>query len=295
MRRSGAETIIRQIMLETNLRFVERKTPAATREAEASIGPDLQRTLICHGIISMLVRSLPKNQIPKDQIPMTPTRGLEVGTGYGGPLLSYARLIPQVMWYGVEHPNRQYLKTEGYWQLLKQHACHLEPCDITSQALPFKNESFLFITCCEVLEHLPIEKVLFVIGELYRVLCREGWLIVSSPNQVSLACRIRMLLGKRVFDLPIPLDRAGGTFGHIHLYTAEEFAALAKMLGLQVCDVRYATLHWQHVTAPGLWTTVHYRTMWFFERLVRPITRRLADTWFVVLYKTDQCDRVVRS
>lgn len=272
-------------MLEANRRFVEHQTEMADQAAEKRITPDVRRTLIFHKIISALVQ---RNALAA-------RRGLEVGTGYGGPILSYARLLPQVMWYGVEHPNRQYLREESYWQLFEQQACHLQTCDIANQALPFENESFGLITFSEVLEHLPPEKILFVLGELRRVLCRGGWLVASSPNQVSLACRIRTLLGKSMFDLPIPLEHAGGTFGHIRLYTVEEFVALAKIVGLQVCDAHYSTLHGQSIHAPGFWMTMRFLILRLSEQLARPVTKRLADTWFVVLRKTDQCSPVARS
>ena len=57
-----------------------------------------------------------------------------------------------------------------YLELFASSGVQLELCDLTIQQLPFNDNYFSLITFSEVLEHLPLEKVLFVIGEMCRVL-----------------------------------------------------------------------------------------------------------------------------
>ena len=45
--------------------------------------------------------------------------------------------------------------------------------------LPFKNKSFDLITCFEVLEHLPFDKIVFILKELKRV--SRGKVLISLP------------------------------------------------------------------------------------------------------------------
>jgi len=215
-----------------------------------------------------------------------PGRGLELGTGYGALILSLAKLFPGFEWSGVEHPKRRYLKNKKYWNLFDEYKCHLKPCDLTQQPLPFENENFSLITFSEVLEHLPIEKVLFVIKEMQRVLCPGGWIIASSPNLVSLLNRLAIVRGKGIFAPPVPLEYAGETYGHIHLYTAEEFVALCRRFGLQVRQTYHSSRFLKYKQSPRFWKKLAYKLCWVAEVLCRPITKMLGDTWYVILQKS---------
>ena len=81
------------------------------------------------------------------------------------------------------------------------------------------------MTFSEVLEHLPLERVNFVLSELARAVHPGGILIVSSPNQASLENRIRLLKGKSILEMPDEMDHAKETFGHIRLYTMAEVSS----------------------------------------------------------------------
>jgi SAM-dependent methyltransferase len=74
------------------------------------------------------------------------------------------------------------------------------PCDVVCDfnkedcRLPFDDNSFDLIICTEVLEHLLWPQSL--LREISRVLCENGFLLVSVPNIVSLTYRIAWLLGR---------------------------------------------------------------------------------------------------
>ena len=50
----------------------------------------------------------------------------------------------------------------------------------------FPDNYFSVVTFSETLEHLPVERLNFVLAELARVTCDGGLLLMSSPNQASL-------------------------------------------------------------------------------------------------------------
>jgi SAM-dependent methyltransferase len=60
--------------------------------------------------------------------------------------------------------------------------------------LPFADASFDIVICTEVIEHVTETRQL--IKEINRVLKKEGKLILSTPNLVSLGNRLGMVLGK---------------------------------------------------------------------------------------------------
>lgn len=80
--------------------------------------------------------------------------------------------------------------------------------------LPFQNNTFDLIIACEIIEHLYDTD--FFISELKRVLRKDGVLILTTPNLVSLVNRIKIVFG--AYPSFVPEYRIGGA-GHIRAYT----------------------------------------------------------------------------
>jgi ubiquinone/menaquinone biosynthesis C-methylase UbiE len=270
--------IAEETLLKCESQFYESEVPLSTDEARKRTRPAVERLLTFYHTISTLIPQIKEKSLP--------LKALEVGTGYGALSLSLAEIFPHFEWTGVEHPKRLYVKDHRFWELFEQSGCHLELCDITTETLPFDDNFFSLITFSEVLEHLPIEKVLFVIGEMHRVLYPGGWIIASSPNLVSLLNRIMFLMGKSIFAPPVPLDAAGGTYGHIHLYTADEFVALCRQLGFEIRQIQYMSRFLKYKQDTRFWQNLAYKICWIIDLLFRPFTKKLADTWYVVLQKS---------
>ena len=70
--------------------------------------------------------------------------------------------------------------------------------------LPFKDESFNFVLCSEVLEHIPSWKK--AVSELSRVLKPKGTLIVSTPNKLSVHYPQKLYLNWR-YKILRPYDK----------------------------------------------------------------------------------------
>ncbi len=161
-------------------------------------------------------------------------QGLEVGSGYGYLLFPMALLLPNVQWTAVDHPSRSYEQRDAFAKAFREYNCQFTAMDIIHEALPFPDGHFSVVTFSEVLEHLPVERLNFVLSELARVLRPGGILIMSSPNQASLENRLRLLKGGSILAMPDKLFAAGDTFGHIRLYTPSEMEAAMSKLGFSL-------------------------------------------------------------
>jgi ubiquinone/menaquinone biosynthesis C-methylase UbiE len=186
-------------------------------------------------IISML-RIEDSNQFMKSR---SKSALLEVGIGYGDLILSIKEYFPEIETYGIEHPSRKFLKFDKYLEMLKSSRIWLLPCDVTKDNLPFQDSMFDTLLFCEVVEHISPADIFRVFSELSRVAKVGGAIVVASPNLSSLFNRLLLLKGGNPFDLPVPLDYAGDTFGHIRLYTAQEIIEIANLVGLKMKKLRY--------------------------------------------------------
>ena len=97
----------------------------------------------------------------------------------------------------------------------KIKTCSLE------EKLPFNNNSFDGITAGEIIEHLYDTD--FFLKELYRVLKPRGYLIISTPNIVSLGRRLMLLFG---LNPNIETNLGDNSFGHIRYFTKETLQQL---------------------------------------------------------------------
>ena len=99
-------------------------------------------------------------------------------------------------------------------------------------ALPFAAESFDCVTCVEGVEH--IEDLYHLLRECRRVLKAEGRLIVTTPNILCLASRVKYFLfgSYRYFDSRINADRAGAA--HIHPVSFPELEYALRKTGFVI-------------------------------------------------------------
>jgi len=72
------------------------------------------------------------------------------------------------------------------------------------QNLPFKDETFDLVTATEVIEHLPDHNRF--LNEVYRVLKPNGFLIISTPNQLQISSLmmkiVEFITNKKFLDAP---------------------------------------------------------------------------------------------
>jgi SAM-dependent methyltransferase len=211
--------------------------------------------------------------------------GLEVGSGYGYLLFPAAVLLPGIRWTGVDHPGRAYRHPDAYEKAFRKYNCRFVAADICGAKLPFADGQFLVATFSEVLEHLPIERVHFVLSEIARVIQPNGVLLVSSPNQASLENRVRLLKGKSILVMPNGSDSARGLFGHIRLYTPEEMKSALGGLGFTLeCSRIETNISGYRGTSAKSSRRRLYRLLERLEERVE-LLRTMGDTWYMAFRK----------
>jgi SAM-dependent methyltransferase len=211
--------------------------------------------------------------------------GLEVGCGYGYLLFPMARFLPRIHWSAVDHPCRAYLPQEEFRSAFREYNCDFVGLDLTRERLPFPDAYFHVVTFSEVLEHLPVERVNFVLSEIARVTRPGGVLLASSPNQASLENRLRLLKGNSILDMPDEVAFAKGIFGHIRLYTPTEMSRAMSRLGFGLeRSVTESNASGYRGNSEKSWRRRLYRWYERAEAHVAPL-RRLGDTWYMAFRK----------
>ncbi|MGA3400721.1 MAG: methyltransferase domain-containing protein [Acetobacteraceae bacterium] len=125
--------------------------------------------------------------------------------------------------------------------MVHEHAT-IDLNEIGSLPLPFEPESFDIVVICEVVEHLFIPPDV-VLSYLMKLLKRPGGIIVlGTPNAVSLAHRLRMMLGENPFHPLNPNWRSG--LGHIREYTMQELRSYGEAANLRVVFEEYCD-YWE--------------------------------------------------
>lgn len=272
--RRSYEKDVPRIIWDCETDFADYQT-SNTKENQslAKMRPDVRRvslfSAICHAAVAK-----------------KSGRGCEIGPGFGYLLFPLAEFLPSISWHAVEHPGRGYAASEKYINKFKKYKCTLAYADITRERLPFPDGYFSVVTFSEVLEHLPVESVGFIMAELSRILEPGGVLVASSPNQASFESRLRLLQGKSILDLPFELDYAPGIFGHIRLYTPSEFSAIGARFGLSTCyytaESNSAMFRGRSALSPR---RLIHRAFELAEQVFPPM-RVMGDTWYMCLVKS---------
>jgi len=96
--------------------------------------------------------------------------------------------------------------------------------------LPFKNESFSYVICTEVLEHL--ESPFHALKEIRQVLKKSGIAFITIPNLTKIR-RILSIARKPLRVRHIETDHKQG-------WDAIEFNRLAHQVGLRILEIDWA-------------------------------------------------------
>lgn len=118
------------------------------------------------------------------KIPLEGKKFLDVGCGLGYFSVRASKFGARI--YGIDIGNR----LVG----ICRNRCPKGKFSVASGAkLPFKDNSFDIVLCTEVIEHVNDQKG--VINEIFRVLKKDGYLVITTPNKVfkplySILCNI---------------------------------------------------------------------------------------------------------
>lgn len=98
--------------------------------------------------------------------------------------------------------------------------------------LPYEDDYFDFVTCIDVIEHLPVNP-LGLFKEIRRVVKKGGYFLLSSPNLFGLSETFKFLRGKHPymdFDIWIK-DKY---YSHFREYTLKEHIKLLELSGFKI-------------------------------------------------------------
>lgn len=162
------------------------------------------------------------------------------------------------------HDTRVHLPGFG-----EEHEFHSHLFDIEHEELPFPDNSFDGVLCCEVLEHLTTDPIR-MLATIHRVLKPDGWLLLTTPNVANLGNILALLHGRNVYK---PYELAfGPTWRHNREYTAPEVVELLTMTGFIIDHVAV-----EHALPPGV-------------RL--PWSQRVIETGLHLLYRQNYGDQL---
>lgn len=101
--------------------------------------------------------------------------------------------------------------------------------DIIREKLPFKDNFFDFVVASEVLEHIPTNKLSFVLSEIKRVLKKEGFFVGTVPYNESL------------LDFFVACLHCGKTFhrwGHYSSYNEQKILELLNSQNYKIVKLK---------------------------------------------------------
>lgn len=166
--------------------------------------------------------------------------GLEVGLHHGIMAFLVKRVFQVDRLYALEHPATCKQFTRRYHNKLKKNKIILKPCDLQSEEFPWPDNFFDFVIFSEVMEHLIPATVPSVFRQMARVLKKDKWLLVTTPNIAALLKRINLLFGKNPNELDLRFH--GETYGHIREYTMQELTAVLQQEGFKIAKKGYFSI-----------------------------------------------------
>ncbi|MCX8199462.1 MAG: class I SAM-dependent methyltransferase [Sulfolobales archaeon] len=148
---------------------------------------------------------------------------LDIGCSTGDLTVYISNKLSIVQMFGVDIDDEALSKAKGIITYL---------LDISREKPPFTENSFEVCTMLDVIEHL--ENPDHVIKEVYRVLKRGGYLILSTPNLASWYDRMLLLLEKPILGIDLsvecryryPFGVTQVISGHRRLYTLDSLKYL---------------------------------------------------------------------
>jgi len=163
------------------------------------------------------------------------SRILDLGGGIGINLLCLRKLNHSLKLHLVDRfekgqdGNRTGTTADGLRLMRDASISAISQAFLKEPALPFDAESCDVVTCLDVLDHLPGHP-LKLLAEIHRVLKRDGAIIISGPNAVSLRTRLKLLAGKQPY-IPFDLWCHDKYASYFRLYTRREFSRMLEMVG----------------------------------------------------------------
>lgn len=220
-------------------------------------------------------------------------RILEISSFLGVVDIVLAKIGSEVYTYDIP----EFQKNENLYELylkfnVRSSSGYLK--DVWQNGLPYPDKHFDAVILSEVIEHLNFNP-LPLIQEINRILKKDGILYITTPNQVNLINRIKIISGRSIrnsiHDSFTQLDQTKHTICGIHWreYTLEELIQLLDITGFAVMTAEYSPMTKKNLSS--FLSSIFYVSGLLFPRLAESITIiakkkefRPVKFWFNVEY-----------
>ena len=164
-------------------------------------------------------------------------RVLDLGCGYGGMTKLVTNFFSATEAYGVDiNPDRL--------KVAESRGLHTTRANIDTDKLPFEPDYFDLVISNGVIEHLTFYDNL--ITESYRLLKKDGHLLITLPNLANYIQRFSLLIGYQPSDVDISKEIYAGTIffagkpaqGHIHSATISAMKQLLEYYNFTIVSVK---------------------------------------------------------
>lgn len=110
--------------------------------------------------------------------------------------------------------------------------------DVVNDPLPFPNNYFDVVNMDAFIEHLP-ESPKRLFSEIYRVLKNDGYVLISTPNLVSLVKRLQLFSGRSPsWDIKDYFEKSNKFLGHRREFTAKELKLMLELSGFRFIETK---------------------------------------------------------
>jgi|TARA_B100001057_G_scaffold481685_1_gene555999 2-polyprenyl-3-methyl-5-hydroxy-6-metoxy-1,4-benzoquinol methylase len=157
---------------------------------------------------------------------------LDIGTGSGIVPICFNKIGYDVTTIDYDESGGNSLKNIDIFKIKNQNV------NLNHGRLPFENETFNIINLGDVIEHLP-NSPKKILKECNRVLKKNGYFLVSTPNSTRLINRLKLLIGHSVWpDIKSFYDdEYNGT--HHHEYTYDELIFVLNDNGFKKDNIHF--------------------------------------------------------
>ncbi|MCL0038953.1 methyltransferase domain-containing protein [Dehalococcoidia bacterium] len=190
---------------------------------------------------------------------------LDVGCSWGGSSYYFISLVNGIVGVDIDHDSLKDAK-----EVLGKNCDKFAPICADATCLPFKKETFDTVMCIEIIEHITEDRAF--IKELYRVLKKDGNLVLTTPNSSVPRNRFNPapLVPKYLKPDPSQLDAGCGQYGHVRSgYTCAEIENVLEEMGFRIEKHDYAFKRVGRIVLDLVYATKLLR---FVDVLLQPIS-----------------------
>ena len=144
---------------------------------------------------------------------------------------TYRGHIPMLLKVVSDHEIHATEHSEFGKEKLQNEGITLKKWELSTMKAPYENDSFDLVLFNETLEHLVFLPHPILI-EIKRILKTGGFIVLTTPNILSLFRRIKFLFGYSPLE-PVSIEHDGGKLqGHVRIYTMFELKKLLRETNL---------------------------------------------------------------